>query len=57
MFSPRLDYANKYIMLPNWLTEFPYGFETNIMTFDYIDTSLLDNVVIYRTKIIAADAD
>ena len=51
MFSPWLNYANKYFMLPNWLTEFPHGFKTNIMTFDYIDTLLLNNVVIYGTDI------
>ena len=53
MFSPGLNYANKYFMLPNWLTEFPHGFKTNIMTFDYIDTILLNNVVIYRIKMCA----
>ena len=51
MFSPGLNYAHKYFMLPNWLTEFPHGFKTNMMTFDYIDTLLLNNVVICRTKI------
>ena len=51
MFSQGLNYANKYFMLPNCLTDFPHGFKTNIMTFDYIDTLLSNNVVIGSTKI------
>ena len=56
MFSPVLNYANKYFMLPNWITELPNGFKTNKMTFDYIDTFLLNNVVICWTNMFA-DAD